>query len=245
MDKVARAPVIVKIDSGGYGYSGLHISSISWSPDGSQIAVVSQVSENYFCLVDTETYQKDCGFPPKVFDGFSKEDKDILGFSTFSWSPVDENKVVVPKLPGVLSLVDLAKKKILVLTEVPYICYVCEPVWSPDESMVAFIYREHFTNDKNNIIAIANIDGSGYTTLIDGRKFMDDVINKMFLSERSKEYIVEITPASWSPDGRFLLIEAVGSNFSGIFRYDLQTNEIRPLKFDFGYHTYSSPNWGQ
>ncbi len=245
LDESARNPVIVKIDPGGFGEFGMYITSISWSSNGKYITVISQPSENYFCLVDTKTYEKDCSYPPKQFDGFPTVNQTVFGFSTFSWSPIDDNKAVVPKSPGTLYLIDFSQKTILSLSSVPSIFSKSIPVWSPDGKKVAFAYRNSYLNDKNDIIAISNVDGSGFATLVDAKTFFSSVIKGMFPFEYDEENPFQITPESWSPDGNFLLIEVRNSNFSGIFRYNLPTGEVMPLRFDFGFHTYSSPAWSR
>lgn len=79
-------------------YIGSVIRSVSWSPDDQMImATARQQDYNVSpCLIELSTQKVECGINTVFWEGFSKDDLQILsGTFQISWSPIDKEMLAI------------------------------------------------------------------------------------------------------------------------------------------------------
>jgi len=107
--------------------SGAHDKLAAWSPDGAQIAFVSDMTgEEQLYVVD----QDGTGEPQQLTDSFAAM------LMSVDWSP-DGKKITVSDKNGKLYVVDVASKKVTEIADNPG-GFLTDAVWAPDSAHLAF-----------------------------------------------------------------------------------------------------------
>lgn len=205
------------------------LSSISWSNDGKQLAVVcNSVSENsnelksQVCIVNLDGSASCWG---------EKDSKDII---RAIWSPADSELLV--DLQGKINIVNSSGK-------VSFTISGFSPAWSPDGKEIAF--SGYYGDSPRNGIAIINRDGTNIKWLYkqpangDQEEYLCAVCCYSHLGASCK--------IAWSPNSKYLAFSAsyLGDYITDIFRLNIETGEIILLA---GFPPYSKyvdePSWG-
>ncbi len=245
------------------------LTSISWAPDGNQLALTCYF--HYVCLVDIHQNQMNCGAASSLLTGFSESDEQILDhILSIDWSPTDRDKWVIES-GGRLYLVDLARRKLRALDNGELVNR-SSPVWSRDGVRIAFLNSPIIINDGTSItlrgnvgIAVINSGGTGMKIAFDEvadfqnlqpNPYFDYVcpicVGKGYyahqLSVGGHIFYSNTALFSWSPDGRFIVFEARPTPWddilpTGLFRLDLQTGHIVPILVEFPGRAFMSPDW--
>ncbi len=176
-------------------------TSIAWSPDEKQIAIPAKVGgEDALYVVDVPS-----GKVAKKF----RFGLDAIYSPTWSHDGKRFAFVGLKQGRSALFLVDVSGKNLRPLLTGRYA--VRDPVWSPDDSQIAFATDEGEGTDVNKLIfaplrlAILNVT-TGQVTVPPGQNGMN------------------ISP-QWSPDSRSLLFVSDRTGISNIYRMDLATGE--------------------
>lgn len=213
--------------------NGVHprVRSISWSPDGTKLAVVCGpgMQRGKLCIIPMQG-NIDCW----------NDDVVVRGDITCAvWSP-RENILAVSAVwyTNRIYLVDPEGKNAVYLTD------GWSPEWSPDGKQIAFItWAEGWSAGTLTGLAMIKKDGSGFRWLYQPPISPDTQDwPESYISFACEE---EYCRLAWSPDGRFLAFSANhgwGHDMQ-IFRLDLKTKEIIFITNHMS-SSYTAPDWG-
>jgi Tol biopolymer transport system component len=206
------------------------VFSIDWSPKADRLILVcGKPGVREVCIVP--------------LDGIANCWNDNASKDVFraTWSPVDENAILVTdwQYPeSKIYLVDPSGERL------KYIADGGSPTWSPDGKQIAYVESAYYPDTANWSYGIAsiNIDGSNHRWLY--KPIFTDVDNAVDLRGIDSG---RPTRLAWSPDGRFIVFSGVNGylyNFR-IFRLNISTGNITIL-MDPGIfsHIVTEPDWG-
>ncbi len=200
---------------------GSGIDSLTWSPDGQQIALICpSIQSEETKQVCIAGLQGDLSCWPLSFVDEAWNDFSISSSAYIDWAPSGTEFAI--SFQSKIYLTDLAGQNSNFLTEGK------NATWDPTGQHLLFFRCEE--------MLLIDRDGHNLQQLYAGPQNLSDVAD---LDERP---ILANSSATWSPDGRYISFVVNSESTSAIYRLDLRKKLIERLTpKDDGY--FDAPDW--